>query len=426
MKRPVVEHLGRAWAVCACLALLACEERKPKTDPTAGEAKAALGRVQGVTDTTIKLGSYGPLSGPAAAWGTVLKSMEAYFAFINDQGGIHGRKIEFVYRDDGYSPAKTPGVVRELVEKEQVFALVGGVGTANGRAVADYLEQKGVPHFTPSTGDASFGSGEKKNVYTAFLPYHVEGRILGEYIGSELSSLKVGVLYQDDDFGAQGADGLAKGLEKFGGKIAVKVSCLPTDTDLSGQVSQIASGAPEVLVIFAAPKQAIMAVKQLYAMKKKPHVLTSFVLADPIMFKLAGADVWEGTISSAATPLSDSDAPQVVKYREILEKYGEGKIPVGTFSMAGFAFAAPLVEALERAGKDLTTEKLYTAIQGLKDWDEAGPYIEGKAFSAPLTFGAGDHLGPDSLYLVRAEGGKWVQASEWMTFEGKPKKEAMP
>ncbi len=421
-----MSHSIRAgWVVAAAITcLVACEERKPKSAAKGEEAtKAAPARVQGVTDTTIKVGSYGPLSGPAAAWGVVQRSLEAYFAFINDQGGIHGRKIEFVYRDDGYSPAKTPGVVRELVEKEQVFAMVGGIGTANGRAVADYLDQKGIPVFTPATGDAFFGSGEKKNTYTAFLPYAVEGQIIGEYIAKELRSLKVGVLYQDDDFGAQGVEGLTKGLEKFGGAVQVKVSCLPTDTDLSGQVSQIASSAPEVLVIFTAPKQAIMAVKQLHAMKKKPHILTSYVLMDPIMFKLAGAEVWNGTISSAVTPLGDDEVPQVVKFREILDKYGEGKLPVGAFSMAAFAIGVPFVEALERAGKDLTPAKLYEALESLKGFDEAGPYIEGGGFSPVLTFGKGDHQGPDSLYFVRGEGGKWVKASDWITFEG-AKKEA--
>lgn len=389
-----------------------CEERKAAAPEPAAKSEALA--VQGVTDTTIKIGSYGPLSGPAAAWGVVLRSMDAYFQHINASGGIHGRKIEFVYRDDQYSPAKTPGVVRELVEKEQVFAVVGGIGTANGRAVADYLEQKNIPFFTPATGDEFFSSGEKKNIYTVYPRYRTEGRILGEYIGKELRSLKVGVLYQDDDFGAQGADGLAAGLEKFGGKIAVKVSCLPTDTDLSGQVSQIASNAPEVLVIFTAPRQAIMAVKQLHAMKKKPHVLTSFVLGDPMMFELAGKDVWEGTITSAATKLSSSDEPQIAEYREIIEKYGEGKLPAGNFTLAGFAFAVPFVEALERAGKDLTPKKVYAALESMKAWDGAGPHLTGTGFGPPITFAADDRLGVDRVFLARAEDGKWVKATDWI------------
>ena len=109
--------------------------------------------------------------------------MNAYFQHINASGGINGRKVQFIYRDDQYSPAKTPAVVRELVEKEQVFAIVGGIGTANGRAVADYLEQQGVPFFTPASGDRFWSEGGKKNVYTVFPKYVNEGEILGELLG---------------------------------------------------------------------------------------------------------------------------------------------------------------------------------------------------------------------------------------------------
>ena len=185
---------------------------EPQAQPPGAQSK-----VPGVTDTTIKLGSYGPLSGPAAAWGVVLHGMNAYFKHINEKGGVHGRKIEFIYRDDQYNPSKTPAIVRELVEKENVFALVGGIGTANGRSVADYLQEKGVIHFTPSSGDKSWSVPGYRNVYTAFPRYVTEAQILGSYAVKDLKAKKVGVLYQDDDFGKQGLEGVKKGLEKHKG-----------------------------------------------------------------------------------------------------------------------------------------------------------------------------------------------------------------
>jgi ABC-type branched-subunit amino acid transport system substrate-binding protein len=399
------------------LGVAACEKREAGQGMTsaakpAGESPASA--APGVSDTAIKLGSWGPLSGPAAQWGLLLKGMEAYFKFINEKGGIHGRKIEFIYRDDQYNPSKTPAVVRELVEKENVFAIVGGIGTANGRAVADYLEQKGVPFFTPASGDKFWSEGGKQNVYTVFPKYVTEGDILGDYVGRELKAKKVAVLYQDDDFGKQGLEGVKKGLARHAGsEVVLEVTTQPTDTDMSGQVSQIAAKAPDVLVIYAAPKQAVTAVKMLDAQKKKPQIVTSFVLSDPILFKLAG-ESWEGTITSAASLLPDSEEPAVLLYKEILAKHGGDKLPPGTFTMAGFGFAMPLVEALQRAGKDLTREKLYEALHALQGWNQGGPHWDKGPLGPAISFGKDKRLGVDRVYLAKAKAGKWEKLTEWL------------
>jgi len=404
----------------AALAATGCQKRESGGGAIASadkpsEPSPAGGGVPGVTADTIKIGSYGPLSGPAAQWGIVLHAMNAYFQHVNASGGVNGRKIQFIYRDDQYSPAKTPAVVRELVEKEQVFAMVGGIGTANGRAVADYLEQKGVPFFTPSSGDRFWSEGGKKNVYTVFPKYVTEGEIIGDYIGRELKAKKVAVLYQDDDFGKQGLEGLKKGLAKHKGtELAVEVTCQPVDTDLSGQASKIVEKKPEALVIYAAPKQAVTLVKTLDAQKKKPQVLTSFVLSDPILFKLAG-DSWEGTITSAASEMPDSDGEAVKLYREVLEKYGGGKIPVGTFSLSGFLFAIPLVEAINKAGKDLTREKVYEALNTFDNWVGPALYWKGQNMGPAITFKADKRLGNDKIYLAKAKGGKWTKLTDWLS-----------
>ncbi|MEE8408043.1 MAG: ABC transporter substrate-binding protein, partial [Myxococcota bacterium] len=401
------------------LCLTGCPDRSTAELPAGSGAAPS----PGVTQTTIKIGSWGPITGPAASWGVVLKSMEAYFHYINDRGGIHGRKIQLIYRDDQYDPKKTVAIARELVEKEEVFAIVGGIGTATGRAVADYLETKGVPFFSPASGDRFWTDPPRKNVYTTYPRYMTEGQILGEYIAKELRSLKVAVLLQDDDFGTQGAEGLQRGLEKFGGKLQLKVTCKPTDTDLSEQVKEIVSAAPEVLVLFAAPKQAVTVVKMLEAQKKKPHILTSFVLSDPMVFDAAGKKTWEGTITSVSLELPNSDDESVKKYRQVLSKYGGGKLQPGTFSQAGFALAMPFVEALERAGNDLTREKLYEALNSMKGYDGGGPYWTSKGMGPPITFGPDDRLGNDRLFLAKAVDGQWTKVSDWLELaEAKPER----
>lgn len=416
MKRAIRRRdLGLIF-VSTALCALACEKREAGGQGMGSGDKPAQpsAQVPGVTDTTIKIGSYGPLSGPAAQWGTLLRGMEAYVAHLNEKGGIHGRKLEFIYRDDQYNPSKTPGVVRELVEKENVFAIVGGIGTANGRAVADYLEQKGVPFFTPASGDKYWSEGGKKNVYTVFPKYESEGQTLGDYVVKTMNAKKVAVLYQDDDFGKQGLEGVKKGVARHeGAQVVVAVSTQPTDTDLSGQASQIAAQSPDVLVLYAAPKQAITLVKTLDAQKKKPPLVTSFVLSDPVLFKLAG-EAWEGTITAAASILPDSDDPAAAKYREILQKHGGEKAPPGTFTMAGFLFMQPLAEAIQRAGKELTREKLYEGFNALSGWQAGGPHWEVGPLGPPITFRADRRLGSDQLYLAKAQGGKWQKLTEWL------------
>lgn len=413
----------RQWLTICTLLLLAlsgCEKRDTTGQGIASaeepaEAKEEAPKTPGVTEDTIKIGSYGPLSGPAAQWGAVLYGMEAYFKYINSQGGIHGRKIDFVYRDDQYNPSKTPAVVRELVEKEHVFAIVGGIGTANGRAVADYLEKKGVINFTPSSGDKFWSSGKKKNVYTVFPRYITEGEILGKYAATKLGADKIGVLYQDDDFGKQGLDGVRKGVASIkGAEVAVEVSTQPTDTDLSGQVSQIVQAAPDVLILYAAPKQAITAVKTLEAQRKKPQIVTSFVLSDPILFQLAG-ETWNGTIAAAAGALPTGDGEAAQLYRRVLKKYGKDNLKVGNFTLAGFQFATPLLEAIQRAGRDLTRDKVYAALNSMKGWKGPGPHWKGQDLGPPLTFSETQRLGNEKIYLIQAEDGEWKKITGWLS-----------
>ena len=365
---------------------------------------------------TLKIGSYGPLSGPAASWGAMLRGMSAYFDFVDDQGGIHGRRIEFVYRDDAYNPARTPAVVRDLVEREEVFAIVGGLGTANGRAVATYLEEKGVPFITPASGDPWFTEPPKPNVYTVYPRYDTEGAIIARYVSRQLGLRKIGVLYQDDDFGTSGLRGLKAGLEGTGAELVVEVACRASDTDLTGQVSRIVEAAPDILVLYTSPRPAVLAVEQLTAREAKPKIFTSFVLSDPVLFELAGPDVWEGTWTAAVRKLPDSDDPSVVQYREVLAKYGEG-LPVGNFTLSGFAFAQPFVEALSRAGPDPTPERLYAAFETMDGYAGGGPYWRGSGLNPPLTFTPTQHRGHDRVFVAQAESGRWARRTDWLDLE---------
>lgn len=367
----------------------------------------------------LKLGTYGPLSGPAASWGVMLKAMGAYVDFINAQGGLHGRKLELVMRDDQYNPAKTPLAVRDLVENEQVFAIVGGLGTANGRSVVDYLEGKGVPFFTPASGDPFFTQPPRKNLYTVYPRYDTEGRLIGQYLAGTLDKRRVAVMHQDDDFGHKGAEGLEAGLRAHGGQLILRTTCLASDSDVSAQAARIAEAAPDALVLLSAPRQAAMLVKRLHSLGHKPELFTSFVLSDPVMFELAGADLWEGTITSSVRKLSNSEDPSVVQYREVLAAHGPG-LKVGSFTMSGFAFAQPFVAALDRAGPEPTPDKVYAALHEMKDWASGGPYWRGSGLNPPLTFSQDEHLGNDKVFFAKAVEGRWQRVTDWIGLEPAP------
>ena len=174
------------------------------------------GGVRGVTDDTIVIGSWAPLTGPAALWGAVGRGAEAYFEMINEQGGIHGRQIEFVLRDDAYQPSRTVAAVREMVERDRVFAFVAGVGTAPGRAVVDYIMENEVVWVSPATGATHWAYPPRKYLFAQYTPYFDEAAVLVDYVVNELGKTRIGVIYQNDDFGESGLVGAQVALEKHG------------------------------------------------------------------------------------------------------------------------------------------------------------------------------------------------------------------
>ncbi|HMQ07475.1 MAG TPA: ABC transporter substrate-binding protein, partial [Saprospiraceae bacterium] len=153
-KHPV--HLLFTFSLLLFISLNSCKTSGPDGDST------------GVTDDEIVIGSWGPMTGPAALWGNVVKGIDSYFKLINDEGGIHGRKIKFIYKDDAYDPSKTVPAVRELVQRDEVFAVVGGIGTATNMAVKDFLSENGIPWITPMSGAAAFTHPPSDNIYSVF------------------------------------------------------------------------------------------------------------------------------------------------------------------------------------------------------------------------------------------------------------------
>ena len=241
-----------------------------------GVAAAEYG--PGVTDTEIKIGNTMPYSGPASGLSTLGKAEAAYFAMINDQGGVNGRRINFITRDDGYSPPKTVEIVRHLVEEEQVLLMFSMLGTATNTAVQPYLNDSKVPQLFIATGAAKWDDPQHYPWTMAFTPsYHIESRIYGRYIGKSLPNGRIAVLYQNDDFGKDYMVGLRQGLgDKADGMIVASKSYETTDPTVNSQIVALQGSGADILLTAAVPKFAAQAIRKVYDIGWKPVHFVGF------------------------------------------------------------------------------------------------------------------------------------------------------
>ncbi len=359
----------------------------------------------GVTDTTIKLGTYQPLSGPAAPYATLGRTLSAYFTMLNDRGGIHGRKIELLIRDDGYNPANTRLVVKELVERDKVFAFVGGLGTATGLAVMDYLNDTRIPHVAPASGYSGWSNPPKRYIFAQSINYSVESRLLTHYAAEQLKAKKLAVFYQNDPLGKEGLEGVTDMARKKRLPPIATISYERTDTDFSSHALNLQRSGADIVLLWSISKATASLLKEAARIGYRPKWISSLVNLDPVMFKLAG-EAWEGAI--VASPYTLYDAPEAAPYRKFMQKYLPGE-PIGGFSIGGYAVAEIMAEALQRAGRDLTREQLVQALETFNNWNGV--------MAHHITWGPGRRQGQNSLFFARAQKGEYVKISDWMTLD---------
>ena len=362
----------------------------------------------GITSEEIKIGTWAPLTGPASNLSTIAKAMEAYFAYINDQGGIHGRKLTLLMKDDGYDPKRTPGVVEELVDGEHVFALLGGNGTPNCLAVKDYIAIKLLPWINPGSAARVWTSPFNAYVFSTFPFYVTEGRILAKYVVNELEAENYGMFYQDDSFGREGQEGVRLGLRSANKEILLAQAYQVGQNDLTEIAQKFKDEDVDVIFVWSITEGAAALVTAVAEIEDyDPQIVATQVLSDPIMFDLAG-DAWEGAIVASSVPETTSDEPGTVKAREIIEQYGNG-MEFGTYAYWGLARAEILIEGLERAGRDLSRLKFILALEGIDNWTD-------NFVGTTISFSAENHQGMNAIQLSRAEGGTLVHLSGWLEF----------
>ena len=352
-----------AMAVMAAMTALACGAQQATNTPTASDV--------GITSNSILLGATFPLSGPAAAYADIAKSMNAYFQYVNDNGGVNGRKITYTVVDDGYNPANTPAKARELVEQNKVFATVGNLGTPPNLASRQYYNDNSVPDLFVFTGSDHWGNDFGQFPWTlGWQPdYQAEAKIYAKDILANHPDAKIGILYQNDDYGQDYVTGMKAGLGDKAATMIVKTTTYNAldPSDMSSQINQLKASGANLFFDVATPKFAADALVRPVRSGGTPATPTNSVAPSP------------PTVTAAPTPLGTPPAldgmtsvtylkdpndpaqandPGIVKYKDIITKYGNGCVIINSFCVVGVSTAFTMVDVLKQAGTNMTRKNV--------------------------------------------------------------------
>lgn len=339
----------------------------------AGVAAARTGATPGVSANEIVVGSSLPLSGEAAAAGNVARGAEAYFKYVNARGGVNGRKITFKYLDDGYDPSRTVQNVRQLVQQDNVFAIFGSLGTSQNLAIRDFLNAAQVPQLFVNAGATTFGADYKRYPWTiGYIPtYRAEGEIYARYLLKNQPGAKVAVLYQNDDYGKDLLGGLRHGLGAKASQIVATESYEPTETDVQSHVAALKASGANVFAIFAFGKFSVQAFNYAGQLGWKPQIFVNDVSASAPLMSFAPQKTAEGALSIVflKDPASAKWAtdPGIALFRKVLRSYSKSADLKDGYYMAGMAGAFTFVDALKRAGKNLTRAGVMKAATSLNE-----------------------------------------------------------
>lgn len=379
-------------------------------------ASAAGKYDSGATDTTIKLGNTFPYSGPVSVTAPQVRQMKGYFDMLNDQGGINGRKIDFISLDDGYMPPKTVELSRRLVEQDQVLAMFGSEGTPTQVAVQPYLNSHKMPQLFVLTGSNSL-INPQKYPYTVATgsSYGFEGFVWAKYILAERPNAKIGIFYQDDDFGSDHIAGFMSALgDKAQNMIVAKASYAVSDPTVTSQIISLKSAGADTFVLFAQSRAAAQAISVARdqagpdAMIFVPYVASAKSVLGAVGDEKLKGILSTDTVKDAADPNWASD-PGVKAYLAFLDKYVPEQDRVSDASSAGgYTAAQAMAEVLKRAGDDLTRANIMNIVSHIDHW------------TFPLYLpGISLETSPDNLFPMRITQIKRYNGTRWELL-GKP------
>ena len=329
----------------------------------------------GATDTEIKIGNTMPYSGPLSSYALIGRTAAAFFRKLNDEGGINGRKINFISYDDNYSPPKTVEQARKLVESDDVLFMFLNLGTPTNTAIQKYMNQKQVPQLFVATGATKFGDPANFPWTMGWQPtYQTEGRIYAKYILRNLPQAKVGILYQNDDSGRDYVKGLKDGLGAEASKrmIVAELPYDPTDPTVDSQIVSLKTLGADVFFDSTAPKFAAQAIKKVVEIGWHPvHLLASVSNSVGSVYRPAGLENSKGVLSAQylkdPTDPAWKDDPAIKEWISFMDKYFPDGDKSSTFSVYGYLLAQTLVQVLKQCGDELTRENVMKQAANLKD-----------------------------------------------------------
>ena len=372
----------------------------------------------GASDTEIKIGNTNPYSGPASAYGTIGKTIEAFFKMVNDKGGVNGRKVTFISYDDGYAPPKTVEMVRKLVEQDKVLFVFQTLGTPPNTAIHKYLNGKKVPQLFVATGASVWGQPQKYPWTMGWQPdYVTEGVVYAKHILANVKDPKIAVLMQNDDYGRDYFNGFKKGLGKDANKIVQVATYEVADPTVDSQMIALKSSGANVFFNITTPKFAAQAIKKAGELGWKPaHYLNNVSASIGAVIKPAGFDASQGIITARYT--KDATDPQyqkdadMVTWGAFMDKYYPQGDKTSTFTVYGYAVSSTLLEVLKRAGDNLTRENIMKQAASLKGFENP-LLLPGIKVNTSAT----DFYPIQSVRLVRLKGKTFEEFGEILSNE---------
>ncbi len=322
---------------------------------------------EGVTDTEIHIGQFGPLSGPAKLWADPVYGSELVFKMVNQAGGIHGRKIVYHPVDDSYNPAKTKAGVKNLQETVKMFAWAGGVGTATGMAVKDYLVGRNIPWIGPVSGSEAWVTPPAKTIFALYPHYSLTLKALCRYAVKDLGKKRFAMVYLNNPFGQNGLDGVTKALKENGLDLVAAVPVDVNETNLNPATLDLRNAAPDTVILWMDPFKSLRLLTLAKQMELAPQWMAGSTFGDFHLWHQLSKGLVEGMITDNYNQFSDKGLTE--KYKKAFAELGNKEATWSLALIAGIGVGEIIVEGLKRTGPDLTREKFITAMESIKNFN---------------------------------------------------------
>ncbi|WP_322516792.1 ABC transporter substrate-binding protein [Rhodopseudomonas palustris] len=401
------KHLSHVVAGALAAAIAA-------TSPAAADKKYDLG----ATDTEIKIGNIAPYSGPASAYGIIGRTAAAYFRKVNDEGGINGRKINFISYDDAFSPPKAVEQARKLVESDEVLFVYQTVGTPSNAAIQKFLNARKVPQLFVASNATRWGDPQQFPWTMGWQPnFQSEGRAYAKYILKHYPNSKIAVLWQNDDGGKDQLKGLRDGLADKASMIVADASFELSEPTIDAHLARLKSSRADIFVAWSTPKASAQAIRKLAELDWKPiFFLGSVSSSVASVLRPAGLENAKGIISNAylkdpADPAWGDD-PEIKHWNAFMDKYLPDGDKADRVSVYGYAVAATMVEVLKRCGDDLTRENVMRQAATIKDLT-----VPMLLPGIKINTSSRDYFPVEQMQLIRFDGQRWQPLGELVDAE---------